>query len=254
MALSPQPADSNTFVVRADGRIGLYKKAVQGAAFAQRFVVVFDAKHDSCVCALPIRTYGGQGVAKRGVKKSEHAIIYTGNPRCTPTLEAGELPSRRDEAGMLSTTIRVDVDCMDYALDPRSRVNFGSLVLVPQSKRVKSLGMVNRASIEALQHRFSMVWGDRASFFRNYLVSFNTRHVHELNVADQIHHGEEDGVDDGGDDGELSDLERGVDEEDGVDDDGDDGEQSDLECGVEDADDGQHDKWSPGNGHECDDL
>ena len=198
MALSPQPADSNTFVVRADGRIGLYKKAVQGAAFAQRFVVVFDAKHDSCVCALPIRTYGGQGVAKQSVKKSQHAIIYTGRSTPDPRPQPGELP-KRGEAGMLSTAIRVDVDCRDYALDPRCWIDFGSKVLVQPSAKVNGFGVVNSASMEALQHQFGMVWPAHANAeFGGTVIS----HVNKRVIVGQDHNVEEDCIDEDDDDEE----------------------------------------------------
>jgi hypothetical protein len=43
--------------------------------------------------ALPIATYGGQGVAKRGVVKSEHGIIHTG--KNIPRPNANELPKHR---------------------------------------------------------------------------------------------------------------------------------------------------------------
>jgi hypothetical protein len=45
--------------------------------------------------ALPISTYGGQGVGKNGVVKSEHGIIYTGKD--VPRLDPNELPRRNEE-------------------------------------------------------------------------------------------------------------------------------------------------------------
>jgi hypothetical protein len=48
----------------------------------RRFVVV---RRGATYCAaLPILTYGGKGVGKRGVTKSDHAIIYTGSPEPRP--------------------------------------------------------------------------------------------------------------------------------------------------------------------------
>ena len=49
------------------------------------FVVIREGSH--YCCALPIFTYGGQGVAKRGVVKSEHGIIYTGKNAPRPSEE-----------------------------------------------------------------------------------------------------------------------------------------------------------------------
>lgn len=85
-----------------------------------------------------------------------HAIIHDGS-REPPTPETGELP-KQGEAGMLSMAIRVDVDLEGYQLDPRSRINFGSVFFIRHSARVKSLGMVGRASMEALQRQFMEAW------------------------------------------------------------------------------------------------
>ena len=171
-------------------------------ARVQQAVVILEGE-DSCY-ALPIRTYGGQGVAKQGVKKSEHAIVYDGR-RAPPTPHTGEIHGR-GEAGMLPIAIRVDVDHADYHLDPQSRVDFGHKINVGRSDRVKSFGIVNRDSLPALQYYFSMVSGGLTAGGTN--PSRGDKHM----IADQKRNVEEDGVNDDDDededeDGEQSDSE-----------------------------------------------
>jgi hypothetical protein len=119
----------------------------------RRFVVIREG--DGYCSGLPINTYGGRGVAKRGVKKAEHAVIYTG--RTLPRIRTDEVPGRQ-ETGMLSTPIRVDPDNMDEQLDPMSRIDFGGVTKIQHNCKVKSLGLVNSASMDALQLQFREVW------------------------------------------------------------------------------------------------
>ena len=188
-------------------RVSEYKSYHHGEVsepivWGQLAVVVLEGE-DSCY-ALQIRTYRGQGVAQQGVKKSEHAIVYNGR-RALPTPHAGEVP-KRGEAGMLPIAIRVDMDQADYYLDPRSRVDFGHMITVERSARVQSFGMVNRDSLPALQHYFSMVSGGLTA--GGTYLSRGDKHM----IADQKRNVEEDGVNDDDDededeDGEQSDSE-----------------------------------------------
>jgi hypothetical protein len=120
----------------------------------RRFVVIRES--ESYCNALPINTYAGKGVAKHGVKKSEHAIIYTG--RTAPRVRTDELPGRR-EPGMQPIPIRVDPDNFDEQLDPMSRIDLGGVTKIQHNIKVKSLGLVNSASISALHLQFRAVWG-----------------------------------------------------------------------------------------------
>jgi hypothetical protein len=119
----------------------------------RRFVVIREG--EGYCNGLPISTYGGRGVAKRGVTKAEHAIIYTG--RTEPRVRTDELPGRR-EAGMLATPIRVDPDNMNDQLDPMSRVDFGGVAKIQHNFKVKALGFVNSTSMHALQRHFREIW------------------------------------------------------------------------------------------------
>jgi hypothetical protein len=119
----------------------------------RRFLVIREGER---YCnALPINTYGGHGVSKRGVTKSEHAIIYTG--RTEPRVRTDEMPGPQ-EAGMLSTPIRVDPDNMTEQMDPMSRLDFGGVTKIHHNLKVKSFGLVNSASMDSLQRQFREVW------------------------------------------------------------------------------------------------
>jgi hypothetical protein len=119
----------------------------------RRFVVIREG--EGYCNGLPINTYGGRGVAKRGVTKAEHAIIYTG--RTEPRVRTDEMPGRQ-EAGMLSTPIRVDPDNTTDQLDPMSRIDFGGVAKIQHNFKVKALGFVNAASMDAMQRQFREVW------------------------------------------------------------------------------------------------
>jgi hypothetical protein len=122
----------------------------------RRFVVIRES--DQYCNALPITTYSGRGVAKRNVVKSEHAIIYTG--RDPPQPRPDERPLR-GETGMRSQSIRVDPDNRTDRLDEMSRIHFGGVHQVHHNIKTKSLGIVNRNSIDALQSQFANVWQDQ---------------------------------------------------------------------------------------------
>lgn len=103
----------------------------------------------------PVLSYNGQGVAKSGVKKSEHAIIFTGKTAPQPT--KGERPVR-GEAGMRPRSIRVDPDDAGTKLQAMSRIHFGRVYTIEHNIKVASFGMVNRDSIDALVYQFRDVW------------------------------------------------------------------------------------------------
>ena len=79
------------------------------------FVVI--RKGNRCCSALQITTYGGRGVAKPGVIKAEHGIIYTG--RNIPIPDRTELLTRPNEEGMRSEPIKVDPDSPLDRMDPK---------------------------------------------------------------------------------------------------------------------------------------
>lgn len=104
----------------------------------------------------PVLTYNHQGVGRTGVKKCEHAIIYTGK---TPPEPHRSERARRGEDGLL-LPIRVDPDDAAEKLDPWSRVDFGKVYSIEHNVKVRSLGKVNQASMKLLLYQFRRVWED----------------------------------------------------------------------------------------------
>lgn len=91
--------ETNTKVIEIEpnGRNGRNDKAISAVRFGERvyskvrrFVVIREGSQ--CCSALPIVSYGKQGVGKEGVKKSDHCIIYTG--RTAPEPMPSECPTQ----------------------------------------------------------------------------------------------------------------------------------------------------------------
>ncbi|KAM0708465.1 hypothetical protein Q7P35_005117 [Cladosporium inversicolor] len=147
-----EPAGGNATVITRNTFENLLGERVHSKV--RWFVVIRDGSN---YCgALPIATYGGQGVAKSGVVKSEHGIIYTG--RIAPRPDKAELTTKPNEEGMRSEPIQVDPDSPLDRLDPKSRINFAAVSTVHHNIKVKSMGKVNRNSIKVLQQHFQNVW------------------------------------------------------------------------------------------------
>jgi hypothetical protein len=119
----------------------------------RRFIVVREG--NGYCTAVPITTYGGRGVAKRGVRKSEHAIVYTG--RVPPEPRKDELPLRA-EVGMQRAPIRIDPDNPRDHLDPMARVDLAAVHTIHHNIKAKSLGIVNSASRAPFLRQFMNVW------------------------------------------------------------------------------------------------
>jgi ankyrin repeat protein len=122
----------------------------------RRFVVVREGLH-SC-SALPITTYGGRGVPKQNVVKSDHAIIYTS--KAAPLTRKTELPGP-GEAPMRRIPIRVDLDHATEQLDVLSRINLAKIYAIEHNFKTKSCGFVNKDFLEALRQQFEDVWRAR---------------------------------------------------------------------------------------------
>jgi hypothetical protein len=161
----------------------------------RRFVVVRQGA-TSCT-ALPISTYGGQGVSKPGVTKSDHAIIYTGRR------EPQHLPKEEPERGerpMQPVSILVDPDSSKNVLDPLSRIDFRAVHTIQYNIKAKALGQVNRRSLEDLENQFRNVLA------LSVLVSPPAQRTRRMQSADA-----ED--EDGGDENESDEDGGGEDEE-----------------------------------------
>ncbi|KAI7271377.1 hypothetical protein KC343_g2884 [Hortaea werneckii] len=119
----------------------------------RRFVIIREG--DLSCSALPITTYGGQGVSKPGVRKSDHAIIFTG--RSAPQPRQDELPAR-DEQPMRDRAICVVADENNARLDPMSRIDLVKIHTINHNLKVKSFGFVHPNYMEALKTQFASVW------------------------------------------------------------------------------------------------
>ncbi|KAK5156872.1 hypothetical protein LTS14_004389 [Recurvomyces mirabilis] len=162
----------------------------------RRFVVIRAGK-DYC-SALPIATYGNKGVAKRsGVKKADHAIIYTGQ---TPPRPMESEAPQRGEQGMQPVAIRVVPDNPVDKLDPASRLDFGKIHTIQHNIKVRQLGMIHDNSIRALMQQFQRVWALQAAPPPTAGPSSN--HVHEEADAGE---GEDDDDDSQPDEGDSDD-------------------------------------------------
>lgn len=120
----------------------------------RRFVVIREGTN--YCSALPITTYGGQGVAKPGVTKSEHAIIYTGHT--APAPQPSEVPPRGSNQGPMRDSIRVVPDATTEALDPMSRLDFGKVCTIHHNYKAKAFGMVHEGSLRTLKAQFNYIW------------------------------------------------------------------------------------------------
>lgn len=124
----------------------------------RRFVVIREG--ENYCSALPIATYGQRGVSKPGVKKSEHAIIYS--CRDAPQPRVHEQP-QRGEAGMRPIPIRVVPDDPTEALDPMSRLDFGKVHTIQHNIKVRPFGNVHPNSRDVLYTQFTNAWSNTAT-------------------------------------------------------------------------------------------
>ena len=95
-------------------------------------------------------TYGGQGCARRGVIKWQHAIAYSG--RTEPDQQKSEKPEVQ-ERGMLKS-IRVNAKSRQDKLNVLSRINFAKIYTVEHNVKVYDFGNVHEKSL----HRLNRQW------------------------------------------------------------------------------------------------
>ena len=112
-----------------------FEPGISTARFGERvhskvrlFVVIREG--DTYCSALSIVSYSHQGVAKRGVKKSEHGIVHSG--RTAPEASEAEAPQRGEEP-MRSDAIRINPDDQADPLHPMSRIDYGKVYTIQVS-------------------------------------------------------------------------------------------------------------------------
>lgn len=111
----------------------------------RRFVVVkFDPEHRFCVC-LPVTTYDGRGIDKRGIRLNDHGQIYSGNRVPNPI------------NGLEKEPLRVKLASGARELDRRSYINYGRPYTVQTNVKVKDVGELDSASRRLLRKYYNEV-------------------------------------------------------------------------------------------------
>ncbi|KAK3115373.1 hypothetical protein LTR53_005364 [Teratosphaeriaceae sp. CCFEE 6253] len=163
LILWSEPAGENITAVHsvlpddrsAAGKSGIIPGRYSGERIyskVRRFVVV-RAGTDYCT-ALPVMSYGYQGVSKRSVNVGEHGIIYTGST--VPDLSPAESAMRG--GSMRSTAIRVVPDTKGETLDALSRLDYAKVHTIHHNLKVAAFGNVHPDSMAALENQWRAIW------------------------------------------------------------------------------------------------
>jgi hypothetical protein len=86
----------------------------------------------------PITTYSGQGVAKAGVDRGKHAVIY---------MRGSQPATKKHEPKMTKEPLEVEPAKPDQKLDPMSRLNFGKVYTVEHNVKVMPVGKMTDGSM-----------------------------------------------------------------------------------------------------------
>ncbi|ERF75812.1 hypothetical protein EPUS_01642 [Endocarpon pusillum Z07020] len=119
-----------------------------------RRMVLVKKMHGFSWC-IPIHTYSGQGVTKRGLSREDierHAVIYMQGTKSQP---------RQDERGLVKEPIAVKPASPDQKLDPMSRLNFGKPYTVEHNIKAMEVGMVTDKSMPYLVTYFQNVCNEQ---------------------------------------------------------------------------------------------
>ena len=103
----------------------------------------------------PINTYNGWGVAARGIVKSHHSIIYTGDS--VPPLGRGEEPSRSGNGREIDTMrqeIQVIAKEPGYKLDPMARLNWTKTYQIDHGCEIYVFGNISDSSMRPLHYQY----------------------------------------------------------------------------------------------------
>ncbi|KAL1638748.1 hypothetical protein SLS58_008672 [Diplodia intermedia] len=115
-----------------------------------RWFVVIREGRDCCTC-LSIQTYNRQGVAKPGVDKAEHSVVFTGS-------YAPEIPEWEDPGGeMLQAIPVVATDPTQAKMDAMSRLNYAKPYTVEHNVKSLDFGEVAPDWINTMRQNFLSV-------------------------------------------------------------------------------------------------
>lgn len=123
----------------------------------KRYFVVVREGTQYCT-ALPILSYGGEGVSAKGCIKNDHAITFTGP--VPAILRADEHPSP-GESPMRRLSIRIVADEHEE-LSPTSRIDFGTVYTIHHNVKIKPFGRLHNDSIEPFNQQFFSVWASKS--------------------------------------------------------------------------------------------
>ncbi|KGO77547.1 hypothetical protein PITC_059870 [Penicillium italicum] len=112
---------------------GKYQEPIYSSI--RRMVVVKEQR--GCCWCVPITTYSGKGVAKAGIDRSKHAVIYMRGSRPRTV---------QSEPRMAKEPLEVDPARPDQKLDSMSRVNFGKVYTVEHNVKVLPVGKITEGS------------------------------------------------------------------------------------------------------------
>ncbi|KAJ5928614.1 hypothetical protein N7466_007570 [Penicillium verhagenii] len=113
---------------------GKYQEPIYSSI--RRMVVIKEQK--GCSWCLPITTYSGQGVAKSGVDRNKHTVVYMRG--CHPVTKV-------NEPKMTKEPLEVEPAKPDQKLDPMSRLNFGKVYTVEHNVKVLPVGRITEGSL-----------------------------------------------------------------------------------------------------------
>ncbi|RDL32580.1 uncharacterized protein BP5553_09036 [Venustampulla echinocandica] len=123
----------------------------------RRFVIIAN-DHGHCQC-LPILTYQRQATNKLGVKREEHAMIYTGDSPPQPL--PGESPLEKRPIQMIPKTPR-------EKLDPASRINYAKYYTVEHNVKVKFIGKLAPSSYKTFVMDSETAWNNKIRLPQEY--------------------------------------------------------------------------------------
>ncbi|KAF2867744.1 hypothetical protein BDV95DRAFT_502078, partial [Massariosphaeria phaeospora] len=106
----------------------------------RRFVVIRQ-KSTHCLC-LPINTYSGQGITKRGIYVQDHAAVVSAGGE-------GQLIEREQE--LTKSSLYIKTEDPSISIDSASLIKFGKVYTVEYNLKVKNIGRILPASISHLE-------------------------------------------------------------------------------------------------------
>jgi hypothetical protein len=140
----------------------------------------------------PIVTYGGKGVSKMGVLKSQHAIAF--HQRKEPETPENERPRHAGELPMLPGIKINPRNPKEDKVDPKARIDFARTYTVEHNVKVYDFGTVSEAYMARLADQWIRVLlQDNNATALNTAISDNTEEADDPEEAADGEEEEEEG-------------------------------------------------------------